>query len=97
MYSRLINGGAFLDAEKVPYLIVSMAVLVDVVWTAPALPVAAMRSEMVEVSNYNVPETAFLKAVAKLKEEELVVTSSKGPLLLLWWMHSWLRTCIKIK
>ncbi len=29
--------------------------------------------EMVEVSDYNVPETAFLKAVAKLKEEELVL------------------------
>ncbi len=36
---------------------------------------------MVEVSDYNVPETAFLKAVAKFKEEEHVLTSSKGPLI----------------
>ncbi len=48
---------------------------------AAVLAMDSSSSSSVEVRGYNVPETAFFKAVAKLKEEELVITSSKGPLI----------------
>lgn len=47
--------------------------------------------EVLKVGENCVPQIELLKAVAQLKEEELVVKSSKGPLeydpLTCWWCY----------
>lgn len=38
----------------------------------------------VEVADFNVPHDAFSKVMSSLSEEELIVKSSKGPLILMF-------------